>query len=62
MKKLLALLLAAVMVLSLAACGGSGKTTETQAPAAPAASGGPISLTLWGGMDWELGIIRYKLL
>ena len=28
MKKLLALLLAAVMVLSLAACGGSGKTAE----------------------------------
>ena len=51
MKKLLALLLAAVMVLSLAACGGSGKTTETQAPAAPAASGGPISLTLWGAEE-----------
>ena len=51
MKKLLALLLAAVMVLSLAACGGSGKTTETKAPAAPAASGGPISLTLWGAEE-----------
>ena len=58
MKKLLALLLAAVMVLSLAACGGSGKTAETQAPAAgnaapaaPAASGGPISLTLWGAEE-----------
>lgn len=32
MKKLLALLLAAVMVLSLAACGGSGKTAETSGP------------------------------
>lgn len=45
------------MVLSLAACGGSGKTAETQAPAAgsnapaaPAASG-PISLILWGAEE-----------
>lgn len=44
MKKFTALCLAMVMVLSLAACGGSAKPAETQAPAAaateaPAASG-----------------------
>ena len=43
MKKLLALLLAAVMVLSLAACGGSGKTAETQAPAAGNAAPAPMT-------------------
>ena len=32
-KRLLAILLALVMLLSLAACGGTGETTETQAPA-----------------------------
>ena len=36
MKKFTALCLAMVMVLSLAACGGSAKTAETQAPAAAA--------------------------
>lgn len=36
MKKFTALCLAMVMVLSLAACGGSAKPTETQAPAAAA--------------------------
>ena len=38
MKKLLALLLAAVMVLSLAACGGSGTETPTAAPAGTTAA------------------------
>ena len=38
MKKFTALCLAMVMVLSLAACGGSAKPAETQAPAAPAAA------------------------
>ncbi|MDO5545127.1 MAG: extracellular solute-binding protein [Eubacteriales bacterium] len=58
MKKLIALLLAAVMVLSLAACGGSGTTAATQAPAAettaPAAAPAaaePIALTLWGAEE-----------
>ena len=36
MKKFTALCLAMVMVLSLAACGGSAKPAETQAPAAAA--------------------------
>ena len=52
---MLALLLAAVMVLSLAACGGSAKPAETQAPAAgntaTAAPAEPISLTLWGAEE-----------
>ena len=52
---MLALLLAAVMVLSLAACGGSAKPAETQAPAAgntaPAAPAETISLTLWGAEE-----------
>ena len=63
MKKLLALLLAAVMVLSLAACGGSGTETPTAAPAgttaaadattseAPAA-GETVSLTVWVGDNY----------
>ena len=38
MKKLFALCLAVVMVLSLAACGGSAKPAETQAPAATEAA------------------------
>ncbi|MGN0977107.1 MAG: extracellular solute-binding protein, partial [Faecousia sp.] len=59
MKKLLALLLAAVMVLSLAACGGSSAPAETKAAAAApaendapaAASNESIALTLWGGEE-----------
>ena len=39
MKKLIALLLALCMVLSLAACGGNA-TSETEAPKAPAADAG----------------------
>ena len=38
MKKMFAALLAAMMVLSLAACGGSAAPAATEAPAAPAAS------------------------
>ena len=58
MKKLLALLLAFVMVLSLTACGGNGGTTETQAPAAnnanteaADASNETVTLTLWGAEE-----------
>lgn len=58
MKKVTALLLLVVMVLSLAACGG--KTTETNAPdgsgeAAGASdfSGKTLSLGVWGGNDAE---------
>ena len=55
MKKLIALLLALVMVLGLAACGGSGNTDETKAPAAnnndtPVAESGEvqqITLKVW---------------
>ena len=58
MKKLLALLLAFVMVLSLTACGGNGGTAETQAPAAnnanteaADASNETVTLTLWGAEE-----------
>ena len=62
MKKILAIVLAAVMVLGLAACGGSSAPAATDAPAqtqaaapaqteAPAASGETISLTLWGAEE-----------
>ena len=51
MKKLIALLLALTMVLGLAACGGSSKPAETQAPApaeteapAPAETEAPVDL------------------
>ncbi len=58
MKKILALLMAAVMLLSLAACGGGAETEApaVEAPAngeaaAPAAPAEPIALTLWGGEE-----------
>lgn len=59
MKKLLAMLLTAAMILSLAACGGAPAQTETtattaaaaEATEAPAASGETISLTLWGAEE-----------
>lgn len=58
MKKLLALLLALVMILSLTACGGNGGTAETQAPAAnnanteaADASNETVALTLWGAEE-----------
>lgn len=58
MKKILALILASVMVLSLAACGGSAAPAETKAPEAPAATEAPavdapeapasdVELTYW---------------
>lgn len=59
MKKLIALLLAAMMVLSLAAC-GNDTTTESQDPGSetsetaentPAGSTETISLTLWGAEE-----------
>ncbi len=43
MKKILALLLALCMVLSLAACGGSSEKTETPAEEAPAAENAAVS-------------------
>ena len=43
MKKLFALCLAAVMVLSLAACGGSAKPAETQSPAAATEAAAPAA-------------------
>lgn len=58
MKKLLALLLAFAMILSLTACGGNGGTAETQAPAAnntnteaADASNETVALTLWGAEE-----------
>lgn len=59
MKKLLAMLLTAAMILSLAACGGASAPAETtattaaaaEATEAPAASGETISLTLWGAEE-----------
>jgi uncharacterized lipoprotein YehR (DUF1307 family) len=49
MKKILALLLAAVMVLSMAACGNNANTDETQATEATetAASALEILETIW---------------
>ena len=41
MKKIIAMLLALVMVLSLAACGGSNATEPTKAPEAPATPATP---------------------
>ena len=38
MKKIIALLLALAMVMSLAACGGSSEPTATEAPVAPEAA------------------------
>ena len=43
MKKFVAMLLAALMVLSLAACGGSSAPAETKADAAPAATEAPAA-------------------
>ena len=43
MKKLFALCLAALMVLALAACGGSAKPAETQAPAAATEAAAPAA-------------------
>lgn len=59
MKKMLALLLALVMVLSLTACGGQAPAADqaaepTAAPAAEAPAEGPaepIALTLWGAEE-----------
>jgi len=58
MKKLIALLLALVMVFGMVACGGAPETKETEAPAAneteaPAAEGGEVEVTdvtlkVWG--------------
>lgn len=48
MKKLIAMLMAAMMVLSLAACGGSDAPAENNAPAAPVAeSAVEILETVW---------------
>ena len=49
MKKILAMLLAAVMVLGLAACGGSSAPAATEAPAAQA----PVQPSLFGDDDEE---------
>ncbi len=59
MKKFIALLLACVMVLGLAACGGSAKPAETKAPAAEApaateaapAEAKDITLKVWGPQE-----------
>ena len=56
MKKFIALLLACVMVLGLAACGGSAKPAETKAPAAEAPAEAPaevkdITLKVWGPQE-----------
>ena len=53
MKKLLALVLALVMVLSLAACGSSSQPAATQAPAANAGSDAPAAS---GGNTFRLGL------
>ena len=53
MKKVFALCLAALMVLALAACGGS-KPAETQAPAAATAAAAPAA----SPMPTQIGIAR----
>ncbi|MCL2828053.1 MAG: extracellular solute-binding protein [Oscillospiraceae bacterium] len=64
LKKLLALLLALVLVAGLAACGGGGETATTPAPADPGETGTPapapqddppaqiITLTYYGFSEW----------
>ena len=55
MKKLLALLLALAMVMSLAACGGNARaapTTATEAPAATTPAGTDTPDEAYTGLDW----------
>ena len=47
MKKLFAMLLAAMMLLSLAACGGEPDTQEPENPETPAAEGTKLETSLW---------------
>ena len=55
MKKLIALLLVAVMALSLAACGEEEKTTPTTTEAAPVAAPAPLDVltAAWNGLAEE---------
>ena len=58
MKKILAALLAAVMVLSLAACGGSAAPAATEAPAAPAADATAAAPAAEAGKVYTVGICQ----
>ena len=59
MKKIIAMILALIMVLSLAACGGSEKAPETKAPEAqaPATEGGEAAADYSNLPAYKLGII-----
>ena len=58
MKKILAALLAAVMVLSLAACGGSAAPAATETPAAPAADATTAAPAAESGKVYTVGICQ----
>lgn len=62
MKKFMAMLLALVMVLSLAACGGSSSSGEAAAPAAPA--GGAMAQVGSSGGDSgdDLPVVNWKMI
>ena len=62
MKKFMAMLLALVMVLSLAACGGSAEKEEAAAPAAPA-GGAMAQVGASGGDDGDdLPVVNWKMI
>ena len=54
MKKLIAMMMALAMILSLAACGGSGDTKEAPQTSAPAAE-----TPAEGGAEYKVGIVNY---
>ncbi len=58
MKKILAALLAAVMALSLAACGGSAAPAATETPAAPAADATTAAPAAESGKVYTVGICQ----
>ena len=57
MKKIIALLMAMVMVLSLAACGGSSDTAETKAPQQTEAAGETAAAETVAASDFKVGAI-----
>ena len=58
MKKLISLLLALVMVLSLAACGGNSKTPDSGSPPVMTAAAAPLTAASWNTwtFPWVTGM------